>query len=142
MKITSTSARLKELMSERKLRQIDILNAAKPYCAQLGIKLEKNDLSQYVNGKVEPGQEKLTILGLALDVSETWLMGYDVPISRDSSKPEQTTPTDPDDRPVSDDEIKFALFGGDGDITDAMYEEVKQFAAMVKLREDTKKKKE
>ena len=39
---------------------------------------------------------------------------------------------------VSDDDIKFALFGGDGDITDAMYEEVKRFAAFVKEREGQK----
>lgn len=82
MKISNTAARLKQLIAERNLKQVDILNAAKPYCVQYGIKLEKNDLSQYVNGKVEPGQEKLTILGLALNVSETWLMGYDVPASR------------------------------------------------------------
>lgn len=82
MKITNTSSRLKSLMLERNLRQVDILNAAKPFCAQYGVKLEKNDLSQYVNGKVEPGQEKLTILGLALNVSEAWLMGYDVASSR------------------------------------------------------------
>jgi len=42
-------------------------------------------------------------------------------------------------RPVSDEEIKFALFGGDGEITDAMYDEVKQFAAFVKQREAGKK---
>lgn len=36
---------------------------------------------------------------------------------------------------VSDADIKFALFGGDGDITDEMYEEVKNFAAFVKQRE-------
>ena len=41
---------------------------------------------------------------------------------------------------VSDDDIKFALFGGSGEITDAMYREVKEFAALVKLREDMKKK--
>jgi len=40
-----------------------------------------------------------------------------------------------------DDDIKFALFNGSEGITDAMYEEVKQFAAMVKLREEAKKKK-
>ena len=40
---------------------------------------------------------------------------------------------------VSDEEIKFALFGGDGEITDAMYDEVKQFAAFVKQREAGKK---
>ena len=38
-------------------------------------------------------------------------------------------------RAVSDDDIKFALFGGDGEITDAMYEEVKRFAAFIKQRE-------
>lgn len=44
------------------------------------------------------------------------------------------------ERSVSDDDIKFALFGGDGDITDEMYEEVKRFAKLVKLREETEKK--
>lgn len=45
-------------------------------------------------------------------------------------------------RQVDDDEIKFALFGGDGEITDSMYDEVKRFARMVKLREEAEKKKE
>ena len=42
-------------------------------------------------------------------------------------------------RSVSDEDIKFALFGGDGEITDAMYDEVKQFAAFIKQREAEKK---
>lgn len=42
-------------------------------------------------------------------------------------------------RSVSDEEIKFALFGGDGEITDAMYDEVKRFAAFLKNREAGKK---
>jgi len=33
---------------------------------------------------------------------------------------------------VTDEDIKFALFGGDGEITDEMYEEVKRFAAFIK----------
>ena len=41
-------------------------------------------------------------------------------------------------RPVSDEDIKFALFGGDGEITDAMFEEVKRFAAYVRQREEQK----
>ncbi len=41
-------------------------------------------------------------------------------------------------RRVSDADIKFALFGGDGNITDEMYEEVKKFAAFVKDREGRK----
>lgn len=40
--------------------------------------MNKSDISQYVSGKVEPSQEKLVILGMALNVSEAWLMGFDV----------------------------------------------------------------
>lgn len=60
---------------------------------------------------------------------------------RDFSAKEKA-PTLQGERQVSDDDIKFALFGGDGEITDAMYDEVKRFARMVKLREEAEKKKE
>lgn len=36
---------------------------------------------------------------------------------------------------ATEDDIKFALFGGDGPITDAMWDEVKNFAAYVMERE-------
>lgn len=55
---------------------------------------------------------------------------------------QEEAPTGNGERSVSDDDIKFALFGGSGEITDAMYQEVKEFAALVKLREDMKKSKE
>lgn len=42
-------------------------------------------------------------------------------------------------RVVTDEEIKFALFGGDGEITDEMYREVRSFAEYVKQRENRKK---
>ena len=42
-------------------------------------------------------------------------------------------------RTVNDEDIKFALFGGEGEITDAMYDEVKRFAAFIKQREAEKK---
>ncbi len=86
MKNSNTSVRLKEIMRSRSLRQVDILQAAKPFCEKYNVKLARNDLSQYVSGKVEPGQEKLTILGLALNVSEAWLMGYDVPMERETKE--------------------------------------------------------
>ena len=44
--------------------------------------------------------------------------------------------------PVSDDDIKFALFGGSGEITDAMYDEVRQFAAFIQRREEERNRKE
>lgn len=80
MKKTTTSVRLKEIMNTRNLRQVDILNKCQPFCAKYRVRLGRNDLSQYVSGKVEPGQEKLSVLSSALDVNEAWLMGYDVPM--------------------------------------------------------------
>jgi len=82
MKPYTTSQRLQQIMDSRQLRQADIVRAAQPFCQRYGVNLGKNTLSQYVSGKTEPGQEKLTILGLALNVSEAWLMGYDVPMER------------------------------------------------------------
>lgn len=48
-------------------------------------------------------------------------------------------PTETGERSVSDEDIKFALFGGGGEITDEMYDEVKRFAAYIKQREADKK---
>lgn len=89
---TTTSERLKQIMSEQGLRQADILERAKPYCEKFGLKLGRNDISQYVSGKVLPKQDKLTLLGYTLNVSEAWLMGYDVPRERESVTPSNIIP--------------------------------------------------
>lgn len=86
MKNYTTAERLQAIMYARNLKQTDILRMAAPYCEKYNIKLNRNDLSQYVNGKVLPGQFKLTVLALALNVSEVWLMGYDVPMEREISQ--------------------------------------------------------
>jgi len=85
--VENTALRLRKIMTDRKLKQVDILRLAEPYCNKYNIKLNKSDLSQFVNGKFTPGQWKLTILGLALNVSEAWLMGYDVPMERTQQPP-------------------------------------------------------
>ena len=84
MERVTTAERLKEIMAERNLRQVDILNLSLPICAKWNVKMNKSDISQYVSGKVEPSQEKLVVLGIALNVSESWLMGFDVPKERKS----------------------------------------------------------
>ena len=80
----TTSDRLKQIMNERNLKQVDILSRCEPYCIKYNVKLNKNDLSQYISGKVVPGQDKLTILSMALNVNEVWLMGYNVPPEHDA----------------------------------------------------------
>ena len=82
----TTAMRLKQIMEERNLRQIDILNMVKPFCEKYHVKMNRSDISQYCSGKVEPHQEKLFILGNAIGVSEAWLMGFNVPRERKSSE--------------------------------------------------------
>ncbi|MDR1329548.1 MAG: XRE family transcriptional regulator [Oscillospiraceae bacterium] len=57
---------------------------------------------------------------------------YSVPVSAWNDFSEQVSAPE---NTVTDDDIRFALFDGAGDITDEMYEEVKSFAAYVKDRE-------
>lgn len=91
MKEATTSTRLKQIMSSLNLRQVDILERTQPLCAKYDIKMNKSDISQYVSGKAEPNQDKLFVLSLALNVSEGWLMGFDVPKARVSSSSESTS---------------------------------------------------
>ena len=83
---STTSTRIKQAMNSSNLKQIDIVNKAKSLEKETGIKLTKTDLSQYVNGKVTPGQKKLYILAKILNVSEAWLLGYDVDRARIDDK--------------------------------------------------------
>lgn len=78
----TTAERLRELMDMRGLKQADIVRLCQPYADKLGTKFQKSALSQYISGRNEPNQYKLTVLALALNVNEAWLMGYDVPMER------------------------------------------------------------
>lgn len=78
-KTESVAARLGYIMRQRSLKQVDVLNLTKPYCEKYHVKLAKNYLSQYCNGKNEPGKDILNVLSLALDVNPLWLQGFDVP---------------------------------------------------------------
>lgn len=72
------SQRLAQIMSERNLKQVDILNMSLPYQEQLKVKMGKSALSQYITGKSSPDQKKIALLSKTLGVSEAWLMGYDL----------------------------------------------------------------
>lgn len=73
-----TSVRLRQLMNERNLKQVDILNLSMPFQRELDIKMGKSTLSQYVTGKQSPDQDRILLLSKTFNVSEPWLMGYDV----------------------------------------------------------------
>ena len=48
--------------------------------------IDKGQISSYLSGKYKPKQENLSLLAVALNVSEYWLMGLDVPMEREASK--------------------------------------------------------
>lgn len=77
-KTSNTSERLIEYMKLYGLRQTDILEKCKPYCDEYNEQISKALLSAWIKGKAEPRQNKLYILALALNVNESWLMGFDI----------------------------------------------------------------
>ena len=54
-------------------------------------KIPKSSLSLYLSGAYEPKQDRIYLISKALDVSEAWLMGYDVSMEREG---EETNSTD------------------------------------------------
>ena len=94
-------------------------------CTDIG--LNRSAVAKWKSGG-KPNGSTAAKLAAYFDVTTDYLLGQS----------EDQTPAS-SLRAVSDEEIKFALFGGDGEITDAMYDEVKQFAAFIKQREAGKK---
>ena len=77
--MATSTERINQIMKEKKLRQIDVLNLAKPFQQKYNIKFSKSHLSQYVNGKSNPDNEKIFLLSKVFGVTEAWLLGYNVP---------------------------------------------------------------
>lgn len=96
MKRATTSERLKQLMEERGLKQIDIVKLAQPWCKEFNVKMNRSDISQYVTGKVVPQSDKIYLLAKALNVNEAWLMGSNVPMERNlnSKRLKQNEPSE------------------------------------------------
>lgn len=69
--MNSTAQRIKEAMSLRGLKQVDLVE-------KTGI--NKGALSSYISGRYIPKQNNLCILAKALNVNEYWLSGYNVPM--------------------------------------------------------------
>lgn len=85
MKKAQLRDRLREAIVMRNMKAVDL-------CAKTGI--PKSAISYYVAGKSEPRSERLYLLAKALDVSEAWLMGYDVEISRTETQKTNDTLSD------------------------------------------------
>lgn len=128
MQVSNTAERLKSIMRERGLKQVDVLKLAEPFCEKYHVKLGKSDLSQYTRGLVSPGSSKLTVLGLALNVNEAWLMGLDVPRERDD--------TEPSEREVLAEGGMRLLLDADTKLTDEQLREIVSFIRYQQQKND------
>ena len=71
--IDTFANRLKRAMQIRNIKAIELSE-------KTGI--SKSSLSEYISGKYEAKQNGIYLLAKALDISEAWLMGLDVPMQR------------------------------------------------------------
>lgn len=78
-RVESCSQRISEALKHRNMKQADLCKLAK---------VPKSSLSLYLSGAYEPKQDRIYDMARVLNVSEAWLMGYDVPMDRkDIKKP-------------------------------------------------------
>lgn len=123
-----------------KERRKEIGMSAEQVAAELGV--SPSTIYRYENGEIEKmGIDKLEPVAKTLRTTVAVLMGWDEPsethAKTDNTSTHDIQPASGGER-ASDDDIKFALFGGDGEITDEMYEEVKKFAQFIKQKEREK----
>ena len=67
----SCADRIKTALSIRGMKQSDLCRLTK---------IPKSALSQYISGAYDPKQDRIYLISRALNVSEAWLMGLDVPM--------------------------------------------------------------
>ncbi len=79
----TTAERLKQALDIRNMKAIDLHNATK---------INKSSISQYMNGTVNPKQDRIYLMAQALNVNELWLMGHDVPMERTPVPPPSAQP--------------------------------------------------
>ena len=65
--------RIKKALRIKGMRQSDLCQITK---------IPKSAISQYISGAFEPKQDRVYLISKALNVSEAWLMGFDVPMER------------------------------------------------------------
>ena len=75
-KIEQCGKRLEKALSIRNMKQSEL-------CKRAGV--PKSSLSLYLRGAYEPKQDRIYKIATILNVSEYWLMGYDVPMERNAA---------------------------------------------------------
>lgn len=76
-RVATCAERIKIALTIKGMKQSDLCRLTK---------IPKSALSQYISGAFEPKQDRIYLMAQALNVSEAWLMGLDVPMERQAKK--------------------------------------------------------
>ena len=93
--------RIRKALSIRNMRAIEL-------CNKTGI--PKSAMSQYINDRFEPKQDRVYLIAQALNVTEAWLMGYDVPMEKETEKTHSKFDSLPAPD-ITDDYVEFPVIG-------------------------------
>lgn len=75
---TDTCAnRIRTALKCRRMKQVELCELAN---------VPESSMSLYLKGAYEPKQDRIYTMARVLNVNEAWLMGYDVPMERESVK--------------------------------------------------------
>lgn len=116
---TIFSENLNRYMTLRGDKQTDIARI-------LGV--SKSTISAYCNGTQMPRMDKIEILSLHFGIKKSDLLEAPTDLATPKSR-----------NSVSDADVRIALFGGDGEVTDEMWEEAVFAAELIKERHRRKK---
>lgn len=72
-KVDTIANRIRTALDIRNMKQADLVEKTK---------IGKSSISTYLSGAYEPKQKNIYRIASALDVDESWLMGFDVPMER------------------------------------------------------------
>ena len=74
-RITNCATRIVEGLRRKGMTQMQLSKITK---------IPKSSICNYIRGDFEPKQDRIDLISRALDVSEAWLLGYDVPPEREA----------------------------------------------------------
>ena len=74
-RVEPCNKRLSQALSIRGMKQAELCNRTK---------IPKSSLSLYLSGSYEPKQDRLYEIAKVLEVDPVWLMGYDVPMEKET----------------------------------------------------------
>lgn len=111
--------RLQQALDRKGWKSVDLVEAT-------GV--PKGAISYYLSGRSKPKADRLYVIAKALDVSEAWLLGYDVPMGRTDDQKKNDQLAELVVRLRTDEDF-YKTVSALADLTDSQYRGIAQLIA-------------